>query len=79
MHDCYSLVFLLRNFGLVWPTRLIFLAMGEVLCDGFNLVALYRSDKVGDKTRICIVAIKDKTISLFILDGFTSSTSCHLD
>ena len=40
MHDLYSLVFLLRNFGLVWPTRLIFLAMGEVLCNGFDLAVL---------------------------------------
>ena len=36
--------------------------MGEVLCDGFNLAVLYPSDKVGDKTHICIVAIKDKKI-----------------
>ena len=52
----------LRVIGLVWPTRLIYLAMGEVLCNGFNLAVLYPSDKVGDKTRICIVAIKDKTM-----------------
>ena len=60
MHDCYRFVFL-SDLSLVWLTRLIYLAMGEVLCDGFNLVALYRSDKVGDKTRICIVSIKGKT------------------
>ena len=36
--------------------------MGEVLCDGFGLAVLYPSDKVGDKTRICIVAIRDKTM-----------------
>jgi hypothetical protein len=36
--------------------------MGEVLCNGFNLAVLYPSDKVGDKKRICIVAIKDKTM-----------------
>ena len=27
----------LRIIGLVWPTRLVFLAMGEVLSFGFNL------------------------------------------
>jgi hypothetical protein len=36
--------------------------MGEVLCNGFNLAVLYLSDKVGDKTHICIVAIKDKMV-----------------
>ena len=45
---------------LVWPTRLIYLGMGEVRCNGFNLAVLYPSDKLGDKTRICIVAIKGK-------------------
>ena len=38
---------------------LICLAMGEVLCDGFNLAVLNPSEK-RDMTRICIVAIKDK-------------------
>ena len=28
----------LRIIGLVWPTRLVLLAMGEVLTFGFNLV-----------------------------------------
>ena len=44
---------------LVWPTRLIFLAMGEVLCNGFDLAALNPSEKKGHDT-YCIVAIKDK-------------------
>ena len=35
----------LRTFGLVWPTRLVFLAMGEVLSFGFNLAV-----SVGVKT-----------------------------
>jgi hypothetical protein len=34
--------------------------MGEVLCNGFNLAVVYPSGKVGDKTCICIVAIKDQ-------------------
>ena len=41
--------------------------MREVLCDGFNLVVLYPSDKVGNKTRICIIAIKDKMMGFIWL------------
>ena len=44
---------------LVWPTRLVFLAMGEVLRFGFNLVVLDPSDRRGTDT-YCIVAIEDK-------------------
>ena len=36
--------------GLVWPIRLIYLAMGEVLCDGFNLAVLNPSDRKGHDT-----------------------------
>ena len=61
MHDYYSFVFLF-DIDLVRPTRLIFLAMGEVLCDGFNLAVIYIPVTERDKTRICIVAIKDKTM-----------------
>ena len=49
----------LRIISLVWPTRLIFLAMGEVLSFGFNLAVLDPSDKRGNDT-YCIVAIEDK-------------------
>ena len=49
----------LRIIGLVWPTRLIFLAMGEVLSLGFNLAVLDPSDSQGNDT-YCIVAIEDK-------------------
>ena len=60
MHDLYTSVFL---FGLViWPTRLIFLAMGEVPCSGFNLVVSSPSDRRGSEARICTVAIKDKKV-----------------
>ena len=55
----------LRIISLVWPTRLIFLAMGEVLSFGFNLALLDPSDSWGDDT-YCIVAIEDKKM------GFTS-------
>ena len=49
----------LRIISLVWPTRLIFLAMGEVLSFGFNLAVLDPSDRKGTDT-YCIVAIEDK-------------------
>ena len=55
----------LRIINLVWPTRLIFVAMGEVLSFGFNLAVLDPSDRKGNDT-YCIVAIEDKNM------GFTS-------
>ena len=55
----------LRIISLVWPTRLIFLAMGEVLSFGFNLAVLYSDDIKGNDT-YCIVAIEDKKM------GFSS-------
>ena len=45
--------------SLVWLTRLIFIAMGEVLSFGFNLAVLDPSDRKGNDT-YCIVAIEDK-------------------
>ena len=66
MHDYCSLICIsLRSIDLVWSTRLIFLAMGEVLCDGFNLAVIYIQVIERDKTPICIVSIKDKMM------GFT--------
>ena len=56
----------LRIISLVWPTGLIFLAMGEVLSFGFNLAVLDPSDSKGNDT-YCIVAIEDKNM------GFTPS------
>ena len=47
--------------GLVWPTRLIYLAMGEVICNGFGLAVLNASDRKGHDT-YCIFAIKDKNM-----------------
>ena len=55
----------LRIISLVCPTRLIFLAMGEVLSFGFNLAVLDPSDRKGNDT-YCIVAIEDNKM------GFTS-------
>ena len=53
----------LRTIDLVWPTRLVFLAMGEVLSFGFNLVVLDPSDRRGTNM-YCIVAIDDKKMGL---------------
>ena len=39
----------LRIISLVWPTILIFLAMGEVLSFGFNLAMSFPSDSRGSK------------------------------
>ena len=67
----------LRIISLVWPTRLIFLAMGEVLSFGFNLAVLDPSDRKGNDT-YCIVAIEDKkmgfisycmSLSLYIMSS----------
>ena len=63
---------------MVWPTRLIFLAMGEVLSFGFNLAVLDPSDSSENDT-YCIVAIEDKkmgfisycmSLSLYIMSSF---------
>ena len=67
----------LRIISVVWPTRLIFLAMGEVLSFGFNLAVLNPSDTKGNDT-YCIVAIEDKkmgfisycmSLSLYIMSS----------
>ena len=68
----------LRIISLVWPTRLIFLAMGEVLSFGFNLAVFDPSDRKGTNTYY-IVAIEDKnmgfisycmSLSLYIMSSF---------
>ena len=68
----------LRIISLVWPTRLIFLAMGEVLSFGFNLAVLGPSDRKGTDT-YCIVAIEDKKmgfISYCLSLSLYSMSSC---
>ena len=49
----------LRIISLVWPTSLIFLAMGEMLCFGFNLAVFDPNDRKGSDM-YCIVVIVDK-------------------
>ena len=68
----------LRIISLVWPTRLIFLAMGDVLSFGFNIAVFDLSDRKGTDT-YCIVAIEDKkmgfisycmSLTLYIMSSF---------
>ena len=42
----------IRIIGLVWPTRLVFLAMEEVLSFGFNLVVSFPNESRGNKVGI---------------------------
>ena len=58
-----------RSIDLVWPTRLFFLAMAEVLCSGFNLVVSSPSDRKGSEARIVLLALRIKRWVLFILIG----------
>ena len=55
MHDDYSFAFLLRSIDLVWPTRLIYLAMGKCACDGFDLAVLNPSDRRGHDTYVSLL------------------------
>ena len=48
------MLFRSRIISLVWPTRLIFLAMGEVLSFGFNLAVSFPGDTKGSKARIVL-------------------------
>ena len=57
----YSLIFLLRIFGLVRPTKSIFLPWEEVLCDGFDRAVFFPVTE-GAARHILIVAIKDNKI-----------------
>ena len=45
----------LRIIRLVWPTRLVVLAMGEVLSFGFDLAVSFPSDRRGSKARNRII------------------------
>ena len=68
----------LRIISLVWPTRLIFLAMGEVLSFGFNLAVSFPSDSRGSKARIVLLPSRIKRWGLYHIAWVYPSTSCHL-
>ncbi len=58
----------LRIISLVWPTRLIFLAMGEVLSFGFNFAVSFPSDSRGSKARIVLLPSRNEDAKM----GFSS-------
>ena len=60
----------LRIISLVWPTRLIFLAMGEVLSFGFNLAVSFPSDSRGSKARIVLLPSRITRLGFIILHEF---------
>ena len=55
----------LRTIDLVWPSRLVFLAMGEVLSFGFNLAVSFPSDSRGSKARIVLLPSRIKRWGLY--------------
>ena len=55
----------LQIINLVWPTRLIFLAMGEVLSFGFNLAVSFPGDNRGSKARIVLLPSRIKRCGLY--------------
>jgi hypothetical protein len=75
MHDCDSLVFLLRSMSLVWPTILFIFQWEEVLGNGFNLVVLNPSDRKGHDTHVLLL-LRIKRWGLFMHESILS-TSCH--
>ena len=60
----------LRIISLVWPTRLIFLAMGEVLSFGFNFAVSFPSDSRGSKAHIVLLPSRIKDGVYIILLEF---------
>ena len=55
----------LRTIDLVWTTRLVFLAMGEVLSFGFNLAVSFPNDSRGTKARIVLLPSRVKRWGLY--------------
>ena len=53
------------SIDLVGPTRLVFLAMGEVFCDGFNLAVSSPSYRKGSEARIVLLPLRIKRWGLY--------------
>ena len=64
MHDLICLQVSL-NYQFSLATRLIFLAMGEVLSFGFNLAVSIPSDSRGSKARIVLLPSRIKRWGLY--------------
>src|SRR3954462_1575968 len=60
----------LRIINLVCPTRLVFLAMGEVLSFGFNLAVSFPNDSRGSKARIVLLPSRITRWGFIILHEF---------
>ena len=60
----------LRIISLVWPTRLIFLSMGEVLSFGFILAVSFPGDSKGNKARIVLFPSRITRWGFIILHEF---------
>src|SRR4051812_45626924 len=60
----------LRIISLVCPTRLVFLAMGEMLSFGFNLAVSFPSDSRGSKARIVLLPSRITRCFFIILHEF---------
>ena len=69
MYDWLSLQ-VSSNYPFFWPTRLIFLVMGEVLSFGFNLAVSFASDSRGRKARIVLLPSRIKNGVYIILLEF---------
>ena len=69
MYDWLSLQ-ALRIIRLVWPTRLVVLAMGEVLSFGFDLAVSLPSDRKGCKERIVLLPSRITRWVFIILHEF---------
>ena len=63
---------------LVWPTRLVVLAMGEVLSFGFNLAVSFPSDSRGSKAHIVLLPSRITRWGFYHIAWIYPSTSCHL-
>ena len=68
----------LRIIHLVWPTRLVVLAMGEVHGFGFNLAVSLLSDRRSCKARIVLLPSRITRWGFYHIAWIYPSTSCHL-
>ena len=66
----------LRIIRLVWPTRLVVLAMGEVFSFGFNLAVFLPNDRKGCKTRIVLLPSRMGFISYCMCLSLYIMSSC---
>ena len=66
----------LRIVCLVWPTRLVVLAMGEVLSFGFDLAVSLPSDRRGCKARIALLPSRITRWGFYHIAWIYPSTSC---